>query len=109
MMAFEVARYYSEDGHVRTPEVILFSKKTWERLAEEDRELIRRAAKRSIPYQRKLWDEKVEEAVQKAVESGCEIITDVDTEAFREAMQPVYEKHAREYTDLIERIRQAAP
>src|SRR6056297_354368 len=96
---YEVAKYYTKDEHVRTPEIILFSKKTWDRLSEEDKKLIRKAVKESIPYQRRLWEAKVEESIHKAIEAGCEIVTDIDKQPFINAMKPVYEKHA---TDLME-------
>ena len=105
---FEVAKYYSPNAHVRTPEVILFSKKTWDMLDEKDRQLIRKAARQSIPYQRELWKKKVEESIRKAGEAGCEIVSDVDIRAFREAMQPVYDIHGGEFSELIDRIKNEA-
>ncbi len=102
---YEVAKYYTMDAHVRTPEIILFSKKTWDRLSEKDQELIRRAAQESIPYQRDLWQKKVEDSIRKAREAGCEIITDIDIEPFQEAMEPVYTTHGKNLTTYIERIR----
>jgi tripartite ATP-independent transporter DctP family solute receptor len=102
---YEVAKYYTKDEHVRTPEIILFSKKTWDRLSDEDKQLIRKAVEQSIPYQRELWKKKVEESIQKAIEAGCEIVTDIDTQPFIEAMKPVYEKHAADLMDYVARIR----
>jgi tripartite ATP-independent transporter DctP family solute receptor len=102
---YEVARYYTVDAHVRAPEVILFSRKTWDSLTPEDRRLITRAARESIPYQRRLWARKVEDSIAKAREAECEIITEIDREPFVEAMEEVYEKHAGELSDYIERIR----
>ncbi len=102
---YEVAKYYTMDAHVRTPEIILFSKKTWDRLSEKDRQLIRRAAQESIPYQRRLWHEKVEASIEKAREAGCEIITNIDISPFRDAMEPVYTTHGKELAEYIERIR----
>jgi len=102
---FETARYYTQDEHSRVPEVILFSKRTWDRLQPDDRRLIRRAAERSVPYQRSLWASMVEESVRKARAAGCIIITEVDTEPFVRAVQSVYEEHAPELSSVIERIR----
>lgn len=106
---FEVARYYTLDAHVRSPEVILFSKRTWDRLRPEDRALIRRAARESIPYQRRLWEEKVKDSIEKAREAECEIITTVDRRPFVEAMDNVYRKHALGLMDYVERIRAVEP
>ena len=103
---FEVAKFYIQDEHSRTPEILLFSEKRWNSLTLEDRELIKRAAQESIPYQRMLWQLKVEEALLEMKGAGCEVVTDIDKEPFIEAMQPVYEKHASEIMHWIERIRE---
>jgi tripartite ATP-independent transporter DctP family solute receptor len=104
---YEVAKYYTRTAHVYTPEILLFSAKTWQRLTERDRELIRRAARESVPYQRELWSEKVEESLEKAREAGCEIVEEVDTEAFRNRTREVYGRHAGGMEAYIERIRAA--
>jgi len=102
---FETARYYTQDEHSRVPEIILFSKKTWDLLTPEDQELIRRAARDSVPFQRSLWEAMVSESIDKALAAGCRIITDIDKKPFIEAMEPVYNEHAAELMPIIERIR----
>jgi TRAP-type C4-dicarboxylate transport system substrate-binding protein len=85
--------------------VILFSKKRWDALSAADQKLIRRAARESVPYQRALWKEKVEDSIAKAREAECEIITEIDREPFVEAMERVYETHAADLMHYVERIR----
>jgi tripartite ATP-independent transporter DctP family solute receptor len=53
---FEAAKYYVMTEHSMAPEVLVFSKKIWDTLPEEDRKLIRKASKDSVPVMRKLWD-----------------------------------------------------
>ncbi len=101
---YEVATHYLQDGHSRVPEVILFSKKKWDTLSEADRKLIRQAAVDSVAHQRKLWDEYVAKAVDKAEQAGCTIVTDVDTEPFQKAMESVWAKHGAGLENWIERI-----
>jgi tripartite ATP-independent transporter DctP family solute receptor len=101
---YEVAKYYTVDAHSRTPEVLLFSRRTWEKLSSFDQALVRKAAKESVPYQRRLWAERVEESKRKAVEAGCEIIDDIDRRPFIDAVRPLYEKYGAGYGDLIGRI-----
>jgi tripartite ATP-independent transporter DctP family solute receptor len=103
---FEVAKYYTQDEHSRPPEIVLFSVKRWMTLSPEDRELIKRAAEESVPFQRELWQLKVEEALLEIKDAGCEIIREIDKQPFIDAMKPVYEKHASEVTDWIERIQE---
>jgi tripartite ATP-independent transporter DctP family solute receptor len=91
---FEAAKYYSMTEHSMAPEVLVFSKVVWDTLTPEDQALIRKTAKESVPYMRKLWDER--EATSRAtVEAGgAEIIVLEDRQAWVDAMQPVYAKFA---------------
>ncbi len=106
---FRVAKHYLQDEHSRVPEVILFSRKVWDKLPPEDRKIIRRAARESIPHQRRLWDEYVTESRARAEEAGCTIVTNLDREPFRAAMDSVYAKHAKGLEGYIERIRAVQP
>jgi tripartite ATP-independent transporter DctP family solute receptor len=91
---FEVAKYYSLTEHSMAPEVLSFSKKVWDTLSKEEQDIIRKAAQDSVPYMRKLWDER-EAASQKVVEAAGAIVTkDVDKQAFADLMKPVYDKFA---------------
>lgn len=100
---YEVAKYYTLDEHTRVPEVVVVSEKTWDRLSEEDRGILREAALASVPYQRKLWKEYTEEALKKVKEGGAEVITPEDMEGFRKAAQAAYAQYP-ELADLIKRI-----
>ena len=90
---FEVAGYYTLDQHLIVPEVLTMSKITFDGLSAEDQDLVRQAARDSVPVMRELWAER--EAASEAIvrEAGVEIITDIDKTPFIEAMVPVYEKH----------------
>jgi TRAP-type C4-dicarboxylate transport system substrate-binding protein len=102
---FEVAKYYSKTEHSMAPEVLLFSKKVWDTLTPADQALIRKAAKDSVPYMRKLWDEREAKSLATVKAAGAEII-EVDKVSFRNAMKPVYNKFLRDpkLLDLVKRI-----
>ncbi|WP_138467215.1 TRAP transporter substrate-binding protein [Poseidonocella sp. HB161398] len=103
---FEVAKYYTLDQHLIVPEVLVMSKLTWDKLSPEDQELVRQAAKDSVPVMRELWEEREAASEQKVIDAGVEVITDIDKTPFIEAMKPVYEKHVTsdKLKDLVERI-----
>ncbi len=88
---FEVAKYYSITEHSLAPEMLLFSKRTWDTLSAEDQKAIRQAAKESVPYMRKLWDERETKSKAIAKAGGAEFI-EVDKASFQNAMKPVYDK-----------------
>jgi tripartite ATP-independent transporter DctP family solute receptor len=107
---YEVAGYYTPNGHLIVPEVLVMSAVSWNRLSAEDQALIRQAAREAIPVNRRLWAEReaASEAVVRA--AGVEIVEDIDRVPFIEAMVPVYERHANTpaLRSLVERI-QATP
>jgi len=88
---FEVAKYYAITEHSMAPEMLLMSKKVWDGLTPQEQTIIRDAAKASVPYMRKLWDEK-ELASRKKVEEGGAQVVEVDKKSFQDAMKPVYDK-----------------
>lgn len=88
---FEVAKYYSVTEHSMAPEMLLFSKRVWDTLGPEDQKAIRQAAKDSVPYMRKLWDEREAKSLATVKAGGAEIIQ-VDKASFQKAMAPVYDK-----------------
>ena len=100
---YEVAPYYTLDGHARVPEVVMISKSTWDGLSPEDQQLVRDAAQASVPVEFEAWANLVEESRQAVVEAGSEII-EVDTQPFQDAVQPLYDQYGAEYGDLVQRI-----
>ncbi|SOC06296.1 TRAP transporter substrate-binding protein [Stappia indica] len=103
---FEVAGYYTLDEHLIVPEVLVMSKKSWDKLSAEDQALIRQAAKDSVPHMRKLWAEREAASEAKVREAGVKIVSDIDKTPFIEAMKPVYEKYVTsdKLKDLVARI-----
>ena len=87
----EVAKYYSMTEHSMAPEMLLMSKKIWDTLTPEEQKIFRDAAKESVPYMRKLWDEKEKTSRDIVVKAGAQVI-EVDKKSFQDAMKPVYEK-----------------
>ncbi len=104
---YEVAKYYSLDEHAMVPEIIIMSLRTWDALSEQDRQIIKMAAIAAQELQRRLWLKDEEIALQKVKEAGCKIYHP-NKEPFIKAVQPVYEKYAKKYMDLIKKIQEMA-
>ncbi|RYF37160.1 MAG: TRAP transporter substrate-binding protein [Comamonadaceae bacterium] len=102
---YEVAKYFSKTEHSMAPEVLLFSKRVWDALSADDQKAIRQAAKESVPYMRKLWDEREAKSLATVKAGGAEII-EVDKTSFQGAMKPVYDKFITDpkLKDLVKRI-----
>jgi tripartite ATP-independent transporter DctP family solute receptor len=103
---FEAAKFYTLTEHSMAPEVLVFSKKVWDALPEEDRKLIRKAAKDSVPVMRKLWDEREAKSQAIAEKAGSQIVPIDNKKEFIEAMAPVYAKFANtpKLQDLVQKI-----
>lgn len=89
---FEAAPYYSLTRHVMAPEVLVMSLNRWRKLSEEDRILVRSAAKRSVIEMRRLWSERVEGAKRRLLASDVHVNEVDDLSAFQERMHPVWER-----------------
>jgi len=105
--AFEVARYYSKTEHSMAPEMLLFSKRVWDKLSPQEQGWIRQAAKESVPYMRKQWAEREVKSLATVKAGGAEII-EIDKAPFQAAMKPVYEKFITDarLKDLVRRVQE---
>lgn len=103
---YEVARYITLNEHTRIPEIQLCSKHTWEKLCEEDQQIILECARESAVYQRELWSAQEEESKDLAIAGGAKVITlsVEEKQKFRQAVQPLYTKYCKGYTDIAEQI-----
>ncbi len=103
---FEVAKYYTLDEHLIVPEVLVMSKKSWDKLSPEDQAVVRQAAKDSVPHMRELWAAQEKKSEDKIRAAGAEVVTDIDKKPFIDAMKPVYEKHvtSAKLKDMVARI-----
>ena len=108
---YEVAPYYSETGHFRTPDMLIMSLRTWENFSPEDQALVKEAARQSVGVMRSLWDARGEDSKKTLLESGGEILSGIDTDPFRDLMGPVYEQFVTPdlapYLEEIDRIGEA--
>ena len=105
---FEAAKFYNTSEHSLAPEVLVFSKKVWDTLPKDEQAAIRKAAKDSVPYMRKLWDER-EVKSRKVVESaGAQVVAIPNRQEFIDAMKPVYAKFAAtpKLQDLVKRVQE---
>ncbi|AUC54927.1 MULTISPECIES: TRAP transporter substrate-binding protein [unclassified Sagittula] len=104
---YEVAGYYTLDQHLIVPEVLVMSQASWNKLSPEDQELVRQAAKDSVPIMRELWAEREKASEEKVRAAGVEIIEDIDKQPFMDAMNAVYDKHvtSEKLKSLVDEIR----
>lgn len=104
---YEVQDYVIETRHIYDACPLLVSQKCWDSLTEEQKEILKECVREAVEKERKdvLADD---DAYKKTVEeSGTTInaLTDEERQAFRQAVQPVYDKYAPTIgQDLIDRV-----
>jgi tripartite ATP-independent transporter DctP family solute receptor len=89
---FEAAGHYSLTRHVMAPEVLVASRRSWDRMTLEEQSYLQAAANDSVPVMRELWDARVGVAKQRVLDRGVQVVENVDHAAFSEKMLPVWDR-----------------
>jgi tripartite ATP-independent transporter DctP family solute receptor len=101
---YTTAKYYSLTEHLIIPEVLVFSKRAWSALSKDDQDLIKKFAREAQLEQRELWNKYQQQAMEKALAAGCQIVEIADKAPFQNAVKPVWDKYGPKYQDMIKRI-----
>jgi tripartite ATP-independent transporter DctP family solute receptor len=101
----QVQKHLSLTGHVYSPSLLLMSPKLWNSLPEADKTNFREAAKAGSAAQRKKVNDDESAGIAQLRSEGMEVVTNVDGQAFRSAMTPVWSEFAKKYgAENIKRI-----
>ena len=100
---YEVAKYFSLDGHMAPPAVLLMSKSAWDQLSASQQEAIREAADEASEWQRQAMQDYQNESRKKVEEAGSTVI-DVDPKEFQDAVQEIYDLYPQ-HKEAIEKIK----
>lgn len=92
----EVQDYLSLTGHFYNTVMIVIDGETWEEISLEDQEILTAEIDKISKEIQAANDETESEHIEFLAENGMEVNDDVDKEAFREAMMPVYDKWEEE-------------
>ena len=87
----EAVKIYSKTEHSMAPEILVMSKLVWDKLPKAEQDMIRAAAKESVPFERQKWDEQEARSLANVKAQGAEIV-EVDKKSFQAVMGPVYDK-----------------
>lgn len=92
---YEVCKYYLMDEHTALPDEVLIGTFVWNKLTVEEQQWLKEAAMESSEYQKVLWLEAEQEAMEGIVEAGVQVIVP-DKELFREKAKPMYEEFSKD-------------
>jgi tripartite ATP-independent transporter DctP family solute receptor len=101
---YRYAKYYSRTGHLMIPELLVYSKRSWNSLSKDDQALVTKSAKEAQQEQRKLWYEMEQKSLEKMKAAGVQINDVDDKKAFVVAVNPVWTKYGAQHQALIQRI-----
>jgi TRAP-type C4-dicarboxylate transport system substrate-binding protein len=101
---YQVAKYYGMTQHLIVPEIVVFSRPTWDKLAVGDQALVKKFGREAQLDERQLWNKVEQDAFAKMKAAGIEVDAVTDKQAFQAAVKPVWDKYGAKYADLIKRI-----
>lgn len=104
---FEVQPYVSITDHVYTPFMMGASKITWDKLSDEQKQIVQEAAIAGQQKQREACGQAESEARKTLTDNGVTITEDVDKDAFKEIALPVWSVFTDKYgEDLVKMIQE---
>jgi tripartite ATP-independent transporter DctP family solute receptor len=103
---YQFAKYYSLSEHLIIPEILVFSRASWDKMSKEDQDLIWKFSKEAQQEQRKLWQEREAASMAELRKQGIEIVTfsPEEKKKFQAAVKPVWDKYGAKYAALVQRI-----
>jgi TRAP-type C4-dicarboxylate transport system substrate-binding protein len=103
---FEVQKYVSGTNHVYGTNIILVSKKFWDRLSPAEQKILQDAAIEARDYQRKVSMEAAQKAVGELQAKGMQFneVSAPEQQRMREIAKPVTEKALATYDPAIQKL-----
>jgi tripartite ATP-independent transporter DctP family solute receptor len=101
---YQVAKNYTLTEHLIVPEMLVFSKKTWNALSKDDQALLLKLSKETQAEERVLWNKVEAEAFAKMKTAGIIPVKLADKKPFQDAVKPVWDKYGAKYADMVKRI-----
>ncbi len=94
---FEVQKYLSSTGHIFNPQSLIMSQKTWNRLNDDEKALIRDAAAKAQVFQRQVTADSMDKAranLEKQI--AVNDISPAEKDRFRERVKPVIDEFSQQ-------------
>ena len=93
---FEVQKYLALTNHQYNPQSLIFSKKVWDTLSNDEKKIISDAAVDATKVEREASRKQAGEALDNLKKAGMQVseISPAELVKFRDKMKPVIEKHS---------------
>lgn len=87
----DLVKSYTYTEHQYSPDIYIISTKTWNRMSQEQKDILVGAVQKANENFKSLYNGMMEDAVAEAETHGVHIYRDIDKTAFIEAVQPIHE------------------
>ncbi|MCJ7856983.1 TRAP transporter substrate-binding protein [Lachnospiraceae bacterium NSJ-143] len=104
---WESQKYLTMTRHAYASAIITMSLAKFKELPEDVQVAFKEAAQEAAEYERQWVADNEESQLADIEANGMEIVKDPDVEAFRSAVQPVYDKYGDQYKEYIDAINEA--
>ncbi len=107
---YEVQKYVTTTGHIYSAKTLVFSKKFWDALSDEEKTLVRQAAWKAQAYQRQLNEKEERDSASTLAAKGVKIgrMSVGERKRIVAALRPVYGKYLGSLDkDLADSLRTA--
>jgi tripartite ATP-independent transporter DctP family solute receptor len=103
---YRYAKYFSYTGHLMIPEILVFSKRSWQALSPDDQALVKKFGKEAQFEERKLWAEREQKAIAQMKDNGTviNVVTPDAKKGFQTAVKPVWDKYGKSLEAIVKRI-----
>jgi tripartite ATP-independent transporter DctP family solute receptor len=101
---YQVAKYYTLTEHLIVPEMLVFSRRTWNTMSKDDQALVRKLAREAQLEERTLWAAYEKQAMDKAKAAGIQVFDVADKKPFQDAVKPVWDKYGPRFAEVIKRV-----
>jgi len=105
---YEVAKFFTVNGHMSSPEMILINTGVWNSLSDAEKRIVKEGALEGARVERAAWldAEKKYEAQARASGNTITDITPAEKQLFADALAPLYQQPAyASYADIVRRVR----
>nr|WP_298248894.1 TRAP transporter substrate-binding protein [uncultured Halomonas sp.] len=103
----ETQSHLSMTRHIYAPAVFVMGMPVWQQLDDSAQALVLEAARKASAYAREQNSAMQNAQLDELRDAGMAVVEDPDREAFRNAVEPVYEKYGSRFDDTLPRIREA--
>jgi tripartite ATP-independent transporter DctP family solute receptor len=94
----EVSKHLTLTNHMYTPQIVIASKRTWDKLSEEERKILQDAATETAAYQRRIARDEAAKVLDQLKKAGMNVheLPPEEIAKLREKAQPVIEKYKKD-------------